>query len=122
MESVTQDTVPLIEINGNVYPLPEKSGEISVETGTVMPTEAETTQVNDATEVTSEKITEDVTVSDPVSVAVKNYETYEVKKGETLITISKKFYGGTEMIDSIMALNGIKNRDYIYEGQIIKLP
>lgn len=118
MESVTGDTVPVIEINGNVYPLPEESGEVSVETGTVMPTEAETTQMSAVTETTSEN----VTVSDPVSVAVKNYETYEVKKGETLITISKKFYGSTEMIDSIMALNGIENRDYIYEGQIIKLP
>lgn len=111
----TLSLVPVVEISGNVYPIEEQTPEVSVETGVA--TDAVT---EPQTEGPSEK--ETITASNPVSAVTKTYETYEVKKGETLITISKKFYGSTDMIDSIMELNGIKNRDYIYEGQIIKLP
>lgn len=118
-EKNTNATVPVVEISGNVYPLPQDGKEVSVETGAVEPTSQESTlSVLESTAI----VTEDPTVSDPVSVTPKNYETYEIKKGETLITISKKFYGTTEKIDSIMELNGIEDRDRIYEGQIIKLP
>lgn len=120
VEKGTMPAVPIMEISGNVYPLPEETGEISVETGEALPLEEVTTQ--EETESVTEAPQEEVTVSNPVSVTAKTYETYEVKKGETLITISKKFYGNTAMIDSIMALNDIENRDCIYEGQIIKLP
>lgn len=120
VEKGTMPAVPIMEISGDVYPLPEETGEISVETGEALPLEGVTTQA--VTENVTEAPREEVTASNPVSVTAKTHETYEVKRGETLITISKKFYGNTEMIDSIMALNGIENRDYIYEGQIIKLP
>lgn len=46
-------------------------------------------------------------------------KTYKVAKGDTLTKIAKK-YGTT--VDTLVALNGIKNKNLIYVGQIIKLP
>ena len=45
-----------------------------------------------------------------------------VKKGDSLYTISKKYYGDYSKIDEIMELNDIDNMDKIYIGQTIKLP
>lgn len=46
-------------------------------------------------------------------------KTHKVLAGETLSKIAKK-YGTT--VDTLVALNGIKNKNLIYVGQIIKLP
>lgn len=46
-------------------------------------------------------------------------KTHKVVKGETLSGIAKK-YGTT--VDTLVKLNGIKNKNLIYVGQIIKLP
>jgi LysM repeat protein len=46
-------------------------------------------------------------------------KTHKVVKGEDLSKIAKK-YGTT--VDALVKLNGIKNKNLIYVGQIIKLP
>lgn len=46
-------------------------------------------------------------------------KTHTVKAGETLGKIAKE-YGTT--VDTLVALNGIKNKNLIHIGQIIKLP
>lgn len=46
-------------------------------------------------------------------------KTYTVVKGDTLSKIAKK-YGTT--VDTLVALNGIKNKNLIVVGQVIKLP
>lgn len=46
-------------------------------------------------------------------------KTYTVVKGDTLTKIAKK-YGTT--VDTLVALNGIKNKNLITVGQVIKLP
>ena len=46
-------------------------------------------------------------------------KTYKVVKGDTLSKIAKQ-YGTT--VDTLVKLNGIKNKNLIYVGQIIKLP
>ena len=46
-------------------------------------------------------------------------KTYTVVKGDNLTKIAKK-YGTT--VDTLVALNGIKNKNLIYVGQVIKLP
>lgn len=47
------------------------------------------------------------------------YTLYTVRRGDTLWGISKKF--GTS-INSIVALNGIKNPNLIYAGEVFKIP
>lgn len=46
-------------------------------------------------------------------------KTYKVVRGDTLSKIAKQ-YGTT--VDTLVKLNGIKNKNLIYVGQIIKLP
>ena len=49
---------------------------------------------------------------------------YTVRKGDTLQSISKKFYGTTKRWKKIYQANGkvLKGPDKIYAGQIIKIP
>lgn len=47
---------------------------------------------------------------------------YIVRKGDTLLSISKKIYGTDEHISSICKMNGLKENDFIYVGQKLILP
>ena len=47
---------------------------------------------------------------------------YIVRKGDSLLSISRKLYQTDAMVDEICAANGIQNLDVIYEGQKLKLP
>ena len=49
-------------------------------------------------------------------------EKYVVQMGDTLAKISRDKYGSDDMVDSICALNGIPNGDYIQVGETILLP
>lgn len=53
---------------------------------------------------------------------VKEPTRYVVAKGDTLITISMRFYGTRKMVSAICAQNGISDRDEIKEGQKLLLP
>lgn len=47
------------------------------------------------------------------------YTNYTVKKGDTLTKISKTYH---TTIDAIVNANQLKNENFIYEGQILKIP
>ncbi len=47
------------------------------------------------------------------------YETYIIKKGDTLYQISKKYNVNPELLSLI---NGLDMNDYIYENQAILIP
>ncbi|GMQ59501.1 hypothetical protein AN1V17_38980 [Vallitalea sediminicola] len=47
---------------------------------------------------------------------------YRVQVGDSLNTISQKFYNTLDMVPSIQDINGISNKHKIYIGQEIKLP
>ena len=46
------------------------------------------------------------------------YDTYKVVKGDTLYKISRR-YGVT--VDDLVRWNGIKNRNLIHPGQLLKI-
>lgn len=50
---------------------------------------------------------------------LKGYVKYTVKSGDNLSTIAKKY---NTTVNKIVNLNGIKNRDLIYVGQVINIP
>lgn len=52
----------------------------------------------------------------------KSFKTYEVREGDSLELISKKFYGDRSKIEDIMQLNELNDADKIFVGMIIKLP
>lgn len=51
----------------------------------------------------------------------KSYR-YTVRKGETLVSISRKVYGTQKLVNRIKAANQITNEDQIYPGQKLTIP
>lgn len=49
-------------------------------------------------------------------------ETYTVEQGDSLLHISRKFYGTADMVSTIMELNGIDDPDILRSGATIRLP
>lgn len=54
--------------------------------------------------------------------ATQAYATYQVKRGDTISSISQMHYGTLDKIEEICELNHIESEDLIYVGQIILLP
>ncbi len=52
------------------------------------------------------------------------YREYTVKNGDTLYQICKELYGygSDSLLKEICELNNMENADYIYEGQLLRLP
>ncbi|MDR0273139.1 MAG: LysM peptidoglycan-binding domain-containing protein [Clostridiales bacterium] len=49
-------------------------------------------------------------------------ETYTIQPGDSLLAISLYFFGDANMINEILALNGLENPDHIVAGRTIILP
>lgn len=103
----------------------DNSVSVNKISGDVYPTEAET-------ESTESRITQSQTEqsqtekqAEPAEI-VKEADaaqtTYIVKKGDTIMSICKKYYGNTEKLNEIIAVNNIEDADKLYIGQEIKLP
>jgi LysM repeat protein len=61
--------------------------------------------------------------SDVTQVSVETtYKKYTVQKGDTILGISKKYYGSTEKAAQIIEINNLTDADKLYIGQEIKLP
>ena len=58
----------------------------------------------------------------PAETAVSTGVTYVVEPGDSLYSISRKFYGTEAMVSKIQELNGLSNADLIKEGQSLILP
>lgn len=54
--------------------------------------------------------------------SISSYQRYVVKKGDTLVSISKRMYGTQKMVQRIKDANGIKNGNQIYPGQKLLIP
>ena len=60
--------------------------------------------------------------SPQVQEALARLESYQVQKGDSLIAISRRFYGTDEKVIEICRLNNIKDPNQIQPGQNILLP
>ncbi|MCL2353716.1 MAG: LysM domain-containing protein, partial [Defluviitaleaceae bacterium] len=49
-------------------------------------------------------------------------ENYTIQSGDSLLQISRIFFGDTSMVSRIMEINNIADANMIQEGQIILLP
>lgn len=126
----------VIKVDGNVFPttsVAEQAKETGYAVEQQSTQETATTsaaepvlpvvQVSQTTEAASAGITQTTSSTEVTQVsATVTYREHTVKKGEKLITICKQYYGNTEKLEEIMEINGIKDVDKIYVGQIIKLP
>ena len=60
--------------------------------------------------------------SEAAEAAVNRPASYTVQPGDTLIEISKKFYGSTQMVMQLKEVNGLDDINKIYIGQELTLP
>lgn len=63
-----------------------------------------------------------VTTAQKVNVSKYKYYKYTVKKGETLVSISRKVYGTQRLVKRIKAANALNDQDSIYPGQKLIIP
>ncbi|MEE0522781.1 MAG: LysM peptidoglycan-binding domain-containing protein [Lachnospira sp.] len=98
----------------------DNSVSVNKISGDVYPTEAETESTESrSTQSQTEKQAES---AEMVKEADAAQTTYIVKKGDTIMSICKKYYGNTEKLNEIIAVNNIEDADKLYIGQEIKLP
>lgn len=116
----------MVQMSGNDTATQEEVVPVNKLEGGVYPTEAETTSQTAGTGAVS---TENVTVTDAqpveeqtVAATVNEVKTYTVKAGDTIMGICKKYYGDTSKCNEVIAYNNIKDENFLYIGQQIKLP
>lgn len=74
------------------------------------------------TQEKKDKISETTSESISKNIEKQNLKKYEVKEGDTLELISKRFYGDRSKIEEIMSINGLDNPHTIYVGKTLLLP
>lgn len=116
----------MVQMSGNDTATQEEVVPVNKLEGGVYPTEAETTSQTAGTgAVSTENVT--VTAAQPVeeqtvAATVNEVKTYTVKAGDTIMAICKKYYGDTSKCNEVIAYNNIKDENFLYIGQQIKLP
>ena len=116
----------MVQMSGNDTATQEEVVPVNKLEGGVYPTEAETTSQTAGTgAVSTENVT--VTAAQPVeeqtvAATVNEVKTYTVKAGDTIMGICKKYYGDTSKCNEVIAYNNIKDENFLYIGQQIKIP
>mgnify|MGYP001336470261 FL=1 len=116
----------MVQMSGNDTATQEEVVPVNKLEGGVYPTEAETTSQTAGTgAVSTENVT--VTAAQPVeeqtvAATVNEVKTYTVKAGDTIMGICKKYYGDKSKCNEVIAYNNIKDENFLYIGQQIKLP
>ena len=108
----SDNSVSVNKISGDVYPT-----EAETESTESRITQSQTEQSTEQSQ--KEKQAES---AEMVKEADAAQTTYIVKKGDTIMSICKKYYGNTEKLNEIIAVNNIEDADKLYIGQEIKLP
>ena len=83
--------------------------------------DGEGTAEETAGEDTEEDLTEDPENTSSGENATEP-QSYEVRKGDTLLDVCRNWYGDETKVGEICALNGLDDGDHIYAGQILLLP
>ena len=85
-------------------------------------TEKKKEKTTQETEKTTQTVKQSTTEQRKVRTIRREWETYRVRKGDTLVSISKRRYGNQRAIQRIRDLNGIGPKEQIYPGQKLLLP
>lgn len=116
----------MVQMSGNDTATQEEVVPVNKLEGGVYPTEVETTSQTAGTgAVSTENVT--VTAAQPVeeqtvAATANEVKTYTVKAGDTIMGICKKYYGDTSKCNEVITYNNIKDENFLYIGQQIKLP
>ncbi len=110
--------------NNSKYSEPSSEQTSSLSTANTHTTQQTTVLTTETSTVSTTKITDKTseTTSKSTSKSQQNLKKYEVKEGDSLELISKKFYGNRSKIEEIMSINGLDNPNTIYVGKTLLLP
>lgn len=110
--------------NNSKYSEPSSDQTSSLSTANTHTTQQTTVLTTETSTVSTTKITDKTseTTSKSTSKSQQNLKKYEVKEGDSLELISKKFYGDRSKIEEIMSINGLDNPNTIYVGKTLLLP
>ena len=105
-------------------------GEEDDEIPSTLETEEETEETTQNTEETStqketstRKETSETAATTAASARNTNSsQTYTVRRGDTLVSISKRMYGTQKKVEQIKNANDIEDGDHIYPGQTLLIP
>ena len=116
----------MVQMSGNDTATQEEVVPVNKLEGGVYPTEAETTSQTAGTgAVSTENVLREYAQpveEQTVAATVNEVKTYTVKAGDTIMGICKKYYGDTSKCNEVIAYNNIKDENFLYIGQQIKLP
>ena len=104
----SDNSVSVNKISGDVYPT-----EAETESTESRTTQSQTEQSQTEKQAESAEMVKEADAAQTTSI---------VKKGDTIMSICKKYYGNTEKLNEIIAVNNIEDADKLYIGQEIKLP
>ncbi len=74
------------------------------------------------TEKPTEAVTEAATAAAETAQVQPEYREYTVQSGDTLLYLSRYFYGTEDRVEDIMAANNMTDADKLIEGKSIKIP
>lgn len=121
--------VSILNQYGTSLAVQETMTTLSTQQATPVPapqTEASASETEEAepSEQTNEIVQEAEPIDEnDVAQGAEEEETYYVvKKGDTLVSISKKYYGTMQGVEKIMKANGIKNEKKLSIGQELVIP
>lgn len=128
-----KDTVVVNKIDGNVKPTQEETSAFAQDV-TKNDGGQQTTINQDVTHQNAEQ--EGYTKQDSTDQSseissntsqmggsdIIKYESYTVKKGDTIIGICEEYYGNHDKLGEVLAFNNIEDANVLYVGQEIKLP
>lgn len=80
--------------------------------------ESQATTSEAVTEAETEVVTEEAQAAETAAM----YKEYTVQSGDTLLYISRFFYGTEDRVEDIMAANNMTDADVLIEGKTIKIP
>lgn len=105
------------ELTGGMTAEESADSEMGTTTETKVSSEAETAE---ETEVSDGADKGQIAATEAQTYLSQGY--YIVQKGDSLVSICKKIYQTTAMLDKLCEMNGIENQDAIYAGQYLTLP
>ena len=100
--------------------MPTEKAEQSSQTDNADKTGQENSTQSEQEKKTEEKSSGQEETAQTTSSKLPDY--YVVKKGDSLVSISRKFYNTSNKVKEICTLNKIEDENMILEGQKLRLP
>lgn len=108
--------------NNSKYSEPSSEQTSSLSTADTHTTQQTTVLTTEVSTISTTQIIDKTSETTSKNKSQQNLKKYEVKEGDTLELISKKFYGDRSKIEEIMSINGLDNPNTIYVGKTLLLP